>query len=332
LQSEVYTKLFADGLISESSFENVQRKNVTPAFSVNWEIRVLLYAGVILLCTGLNLLIYKNIDAIGHQVILAFIALLSIGCFTYCLNKKLPFSWANVKAPNKTFYYILLLGSISMSIFTGYLQYQYDIFGTNYGIAIFIPMLALFFIAYYFDHQGILNMAITGLALWMGVSVTPKTLLASGTFNNKEIVFTYLLLGYMLLAIGYLTRRFDIKKHFNSVYNHYGVHTVFITLLAGYFEYYSSSFCLLWLLAVFAVATYIYLDGFKDKTFYPILLSILYAYLAACCLFGKLIFGIGGYGIGSMSVLLIFFIASALGLTYLIVYVNKKLKTANDHI
>jgi hypothetical protein len=328
LESEVYNKLFADGFISESSFEKIKQKPARPVFSINWELRILLYAGVILLCTGLDLLIYRNIDLIGHNVILTFIALLSIGCFTYCFKKKHPFNWSNVKAPNKTFYYVLLLGSISMSIFTGYLQYQYNAFGTSYGVAIFIPMLALFFIAYYFDHQGILNMAIASLALWMGVSVTPKTLIASGTFNNREIISTYLLLAFMLITIGYLTKRFDIKKHFNSVYTHYGVHIVFITLLAGYFEYFSSTLSLLWLLALFAVATYLCLNGFKNKTFYTILLSVLYTYLAACCLFGKLILGIGGYGTGSMSLLLICLIASAIGLTYLIVYVNKNLKAA----
>jgi len=52
-----------------------------------------------------------------------------------------------------------------LASFIGYLQYQYSAFGTHYGMATLIPMLALFLIAYYFDHLGILSLAIANLAV-----------------------------------------------------------------------------------------------------------------------------------------------------------------------
>lgn len=334
MEQHIYNKLHTDGYLSDASFEKIKEKHATRLFSVHWELKILLYLGVMLLSGGLGTLVYKNIDTIGHQVILAFIALLCIGCFTYCIKNKLPFSMGMVKAPNTGFDYVLLLGSISMATFVGYLQFQYNVFGTNYGMATFIPMVALFFIAYYFDHLGILSMAIAALALWMGVSVTPKTLLAYGTFNSREIIFTYVLFGAILLAAAYCTGRFNIKKHFKFTYHHYGVHVAFIALLAGFFEYYNSGNSYLWLLAVFALAAYIYLDGFKEHSFYIVLLSILYGYFGFCCMMVKLIFALGevnGSGSGTIELLFLSFSLSGVALIYLIGQANKKIKQ-DDHL
>ncbi|MES2279695.1 MAG: DUF2157 domain-containing protein [Bacteroidota bacterium] len=330
MEQNIYTKLHAEGLISDASFEKIKQTHANRLFSVHWELKTLLYLGVMLLSGGLGTLVYKNIDTIGHQAILAFIALICIGCFSYCFKHKLPFSATKVKAPNTGFDYVLLLGSISMVTFLGYLQFKYNVFGNNYGLATFIPTVALFFVAYYFDHLGILSMAIASLALWMGVSVTPKTLLAYGTFNNKDIIFTYVIFGVILLAAAYLTGRLNIKRHFKFSYHHYGVHVTFIALFAGFFEYNNTGYSFLWLLAAFALALYVFMDGFKEHSFYFVLLSILYGYFASCCMLVKLVITTDARE-GTFELLLMLFILSAVGLVYLIIYANKKIK-ANDHL
>lgn len=329
MDNDIYKKLHSEGYLGDDSYKQLSQKHLTQLFSVHWELKTLLYLGVMLLSGGLGILIYKNIYTIGHQAVLAFIALISIGCFIYCFKKKLKFSWGKVKAPNTGFDYILLLGSISMVTFVGYLQYQYQVFGLNYGMATFIPMLALFFIAYYFDHLGILSMAIASLALWMGVSVTPKTLLAYGTFNSEQIIFTYVAFGLILLTFSYLTQRFNIKNHFKFTYQHYGVHVTFIALLAGYFEYYNTSASLIWMLPFFALATYIYVDAYRERSFYFILLTILYGYFALACLITRGLYNVMEYD--AIYPLLLCFIASAIGLIFLLININKNLKR-DDHI
>ncbi|QHS54125.1 DUF2157 domain-containing protein [Mucilaginibacter sp. 14171R-50] len=329
MNNDIYNKLHADAYISDNSFENLGQKHTKKLFSVHWELKILLYLGVMLLTAGLGILVYKNIDTIGHQAVLAFIALVSIGSFAYCFKFKPPFSWGKVKAPNTGFDYILLLGSISMVTFIGYLQYQYNVFGLSYGLATFVPMLLLFFLAYYFDHLGILSMAIAALALWMGVSITPKTLLAYGTFNSSEIISTYVVLGLMLLAAAYITQRFDIKKHFKFSYHHYGVHVTFIALLAGYFDRYDTALSVLWIVMLLALAVYIYLDAYKERSFYFILLTILYSYFALSCLLVRLLYALMREG--SIYLLLMCFIGSAIGLIFLLINVNKSLKH-DDHI
>jgi len=320
----LYENLHADGLISDESFEKIKQKQ--DLFSVHWEIKTLLYLGVLLLTSGLGLLIYENIDTIGHQAVLALIALICIGCFAYCFKTCFPFSADKVKAPNTAFDYVLLLGSISFLTFVGYLQFEYKVFGTNYGLATLIPMLVLFFVAYYFDHLGILNMAIANLAVWMGVSVTPKQLLLNSDFNSETIIYTYLVLGIILLTGAYLTQRLNFKKHFKFSYQHYGVHVAFIALLAGYFFYYNSAFCFLWILGLFSLAWFIYRDAFKNQSFYFLLLVILYSYIAVSSLAARVFMQVQDEG--ALYLMLLYFIGSGIGLILFLVKLNKKLKTS----
>lgn len=320
----LYENLHADGLISDESFEKIKQKQ--DLFSVHWEVKTLLYLGVLLLTTGLGILIYENIDTIGHKVVLALIALICSGCFLYCFKTALPFSSGKVKSPNTSFDYILLLGSISFLTFIGYLQYEYKVFGTNYNLATLIPMLVLFFTAYYFDHLGILNMAIANLAVWMGVSVTPKQLLLHSDFDSQTIIYTYLVLGLILLIGAYLTQRLNFKKHFKFSYQHYGVHVTFISLLAGYFHFYNSAFAMLWMLGLFAIAWVIFRDAFKNHSFYFLLLVVLYSYVAISSLVVRL--ALLAEDEGALYLTMLYFIGSAIGLIFLLINLNKKLKAS----
>src|SRR5437868_13507666 len=115
--SKIYEELHSAGLLSDESFAKVNAAREVPLFSVHWEVKTLLYLGVLLLTSGLGLLIYENIDTIGHKFILALIALIFIGCFAYCFKTCLPFDTEKVKSTNASFDYILLLGSISFLTF-----------------------------------------------------------------------------------------------------------------------------------------------------------------------------------------------------------------------
>ncbi|WP_316841021.1 DUF2157 domain-containing protein [Pedobacter gandavensis] len=326
IPTDLYSELKENGTISAESFEKLTEKQRSPLFSLHWELKTLLYLGVMMLSTGLGILIYKNIDTIGHQAILAFIAAICGGCFYYCFKHKKPFSRELLKAPSVLFDYLLLLGCLSFLTFTGYLQFQYQVFGTNYGLATFIPMLVLFYVAYEFDHLGILSIAITNLAVWMGVSITPNRLLSTGNFDNNTLIYTYLLLGAVLILAAFLTEHFNFKKHFRFSYLHFGVHISFIALLFAYFNHYESKLAFLWLLILFALAFYLYLDALRHKSFYFMLLVIFYSYIAVSILVFRLMDTMNN--IGGMYLLCLYFIVSATALILRIVRLNKQMKTS----
>ncbi|RYE33041.1 MAG: DUF2157 domain-containing protein [Sphingobacteriaceae bacterium] len=323
----LFKKLHQEGLISEESFEQISREEQYPLVSVHWDINTLLGTGVIALSTGLGILIYKNINTIGHQIILTLIAGISIVCFMYCARKKSPFSWFKVTSPDRVFDYVLLLGTLTMLTFTAYLQYQYNVFGTSYGLATFLPMTALFFIAYYFDHLGVLNLAIVNLAVWLGVSVTPKQLLIASNYNSETIIYTYLFLGLFLLLIAFLTTRYRLKPHFKFSYQHYGVHTSFIAQISAYFYNNQKGFAFLWLFGVMLLAFLLYKDALKHKSFYFLLLALVYSYIAVSCL-TELLFSINGNANGTF-VLMIIYVPFSIGVfIYLLKQLSHKIKVA----
>lgn len=324
MNAELYKKLLEEGSISPESFEKISKKYAAPLFSVHWEIKTLLYLGVMLLSSGLGILIYKNIDTIGHQVILLLIAAICAGCFFYCFKHKVPFDKVQVKSPNSLFDYILLLGCLSFLTFVGYLQAQYHVFGNNYGLATFIPMLGLFYIAYTFDHLGILSMGITNLALWLGVSVTPFNLLYHNDFNSQTVIYTYLSLGFLLIGIAHLSEQFNFKKHFRFTYLHFGVHLSFISLLSGYFYYYNNGTAIVWLMGLLALAFYIYKNALLHKSFYFMLLVVLYSYIAISSLIVRGLLNIGDEG--ALYLGFMYFIGSGIALVFLLINLNKQLK------
>ncbi len=329
MDSPLFSKLHAKGLISDDSLHRVEQSEAQNLFSLFWELRLLLYLGVLLLTGGLGILVYKNIDTIGHQAVLAFVALVTAGCFYYCFRNRSPFSWNKVEAPNSFFDYILLLGSLSLLIFLGYLQYEYNVFGDHYGTATFIPMLILFATAYYFDHQGILSLAITNLAAWAGLTITPLTILKEGSFDDHRLIATGLLLGAVLLIAGRLTLQRSLKAHFEKVYTNFGIHLFFIAALAGLFTY--DAIYLIWFLALAAIAYYFYTAAMKRRSFYFVVVIVLYLYIALGYVVTTLLIRLPNADMGTVFLGLIYFIASAIGVARLLIYINRKLK-ADDRL
>lgn len=325
MDNTLFSKLHAEGILSEESFGKIKQRQVNSLFSLHWEIKTLLYIGVLLLTGGLGILVYKNIDTIGHQFILIFIALVCIGCFYYCLKNRLPFSTERVLSPNMIFDYLLLLGCLSFVIFIGYLQYQYNAFGNRYGLASFIPMLLLFFCAYYFDHLGVLSMGITNLAAWMGITVTPLQILKENDFNSGTIIVTGLILGALLITAALFTGHKKIKKHFEFTYTNFAVHILFISALAGMFHF--EEIYLLWFLFLVGIGFYFYMKAMKDRSFYLLLVTILYAYIGVSYVFIRLLDSFGGISEGILYLGLIYFIASGIGLVLFLINANKKIKT-----
>ncbi len=325
MDTPLFEKLQAQELISAASLEKVKTTEKNKLFSLHWELRTILYLGVLLLSGGLGVLVYKNIDTIGHTAILIFIAAISAGGFVYCFKNKLPFSTGKVEAPNAFFDYILLLACLSFVTFIGYLQYQYHFFGERYGLVTFIPMLVLFFCAYYFDHLGILSLAITSLCAWAGITVTPTRILRDNDFNSSNIIFTGIVLGIGLIAAAALTQRRGFKPHFAFTYTNFGMNILFISVLAAMFQFNNIYF--LWFLALLGVAFYFYKEALRTKSFYFLLMLTLYAYIGLSYVVIRLLFYTLNTDIGGVYLALMYFIATGVLLVLFLIRMNKKIKS-----
>ena len=319
----LFEKLHQESLISNSSMERIRTAATHRFLSLHWELRILLYLGVSLLSAGLGIWVYKHIDTIGHQAILCCIAAISAGCFWYCYKKKAPFSWQKIPVTDVLADYLLLLACLTFVTFIAYLQYQYTVFGPHPRVASFIPLVALFFSAYYFDHLGVLSLAITNLAAWMGLTVTPLQLLRENDFSSVTIIWTAIILGVLLILTGGLTARLDIKRHFRFTYLNIGAHVLFIAVIAAMVHYDHVYF--LWFLVCGGIAGYFYQDAIRQHSFYFILVLTLYTYIALGYVVVKALID-SDAGDDSLYFLLLYFIGSAIGMIRFLVVQNKKIK------
>jgi hypothetical protein len=319
----LFKKLVDQQIITEQEFKQVEQQQHAPV-TVYWDVTTLLYIGVLLLSTGLGILIYEHIDSIGHAVILSAIGLLCAACFVYCFKKAKGFSYDKVEAPNVLFDYVLLLGCLLMLTFVGYLQFTYNVFGNDWGLATFVPMVLLFFAAYYFDHLGVLSIAITNLAAWAGFTVAPLKIIGGNNFTDDRLILTGIVLGYGLIAFAYASVYRKIKIHFAFTWKNFGIHILFISLLAAIIHF--ESVYLLWFIGLAIVTVVAYLQAMKERSFYFLVVIALYAYVGFSYVFIFLVSDAGRWSTGFLYLAFIYFIASGIGLIRLLIHYNKLLK------
>ncbi len=320
----LFSELHKAGLISEASLQNIHNPSRLRLIFVFAELKILLYTGILLLTAGIGVLVYKNIDTIGHQVILLIIAIVCAGCFYWCFKTRIPFSFGKAENPRLYVDYVLLLGCLLLLTFIAYLQFEYDAFGDRYGLATFIPMIILFITAYFFDNIGILSLAITNLAAWAGIAVTPTTILKQNDFNSSTIIFTGLCLGIFLSGMAIISTRKKFKHHFSFTYNNFGINVLFIALIAGMLHY--DRWFLIWFAAIAILVFFVYKKAVQGHSFYFILMIAIYAYIALGYVVIKVLFDIADLDIGGGYLAFIYFIASAVMLIIFLTRMNKILK------
>lgn len=312
-------QLHQQNFISQQELDEIKQQQPV---SVHWDVRTLLYFGILLVTTALGILVYKNINTIGHTAIVTAIGILCAACFAYCFKKTNKYSNVKVQSPNILFDYILLCGCLLLLTFIGYLQYQYNVFGNRWGLAAFIPMVILFFCAYYFDHIGVLSIAVTNLAAWLGLTVTPLQILNQSNFSDERLIYSGIILGVAFIVLSILTRQKNIKAHFAFTYKNFGANLLFISLLAAMFHFYS--IYIVWFLAILAVAYWLFNNAVKENAFYFLVITVLYTYIAVCYVVIKLLFAIPDMGAVYLGA--IYFIGSGIALIRLLMFYNKKLK------
>ena len=322
----LFKKINDDGLIDAATLHNIEAHEKTAPISVYQDLLIVLYAGIFLLTTGLGIIMYKNMDSIGHTAIVIALAVSCLGCFYYVLQKSPGFRPTKVESPNVLYDYIVLLGCLLLLILLGYLQVQYGLFGNRWGMATFVPMLVLFATAYYFDHIGVLSMAITNLAAWVGISITPLHLLKDNNFNSHAIIFSGVFLSIVFIATALLSEQKNFKKHFAFTYKNFGYHLFFVAAIAAMVVFNS------WYLVIFiflvAAGFFLYRLALKSHSFYLFVITALYLYAALSYVVIKNLLTFDRQGEAMIYLVLMYLIASAIGLVMFIMKNNKTIRNA----
>jgi len=314
-------KLIQDGVLNEQEGAAVDAFEREKPMSIHWELKTILYLGILLLVSGIGILVYLNIDTIGHQAIIAAISVSAGFCFYYGFKHKLPYTTSQVTYESPLFDYVVLLGCLLLGVLIGYLQFQYSIFGLHYGLATMVPTLVYFAAAYVFDHKGILSLGITGFAAWAGISATPMHLLSENNFNDLDIILSAVGVGLILAGFSKFAEVKDIKKHFGFTYNNFAANILFIATLAALFdqEYKVISFIFL-----AGVCFYYLRYAIAQQSFLFLLLSVLYGYIGLTYAFFSVLINMANTF--SFILGMFFVLASCAGIILFFIYYKRILK------
>lgn len=221
-------------LITDHQYQEIAVYRSLNIFSLNAELKFFLYLSVLLFTSGIGVLIYNNIDTIGHIAILSILLIVIGVCFYFCFKNSKGFQKSEVTFEHPVLEYLVLVASILTCIFIGYLQFQYKPFGTHYGLATLIPTLVSFFCAYYFDNKSVLTIAITGLAAYVGLSVTPQDLLNNNNFySDQSLSYSAIMLGVLLVLWIIYSSRIQLKTHFNLIFLTFALHIISIASISN---------------------------------------------------------------------------------------------------
>lgn len=317
--------LFDKNHITEEQFKVIKAYRDLNLFSVHNELKFLLYLSMLMFTSGIGILIYQNIDTIGHTALLGLLLLVTLTCFYFCFKNHKGFKKEEAPFPNPLYDYLVLTAVILSCTFVGYLQFQYQTFGTHYGLATLVPTIISLFCAYYFDNKSVLSIGITGMAAYLGLSVDPKHVFENEMIDNTYLSYIGLAFGLTLLLWVLYATKINLKKHFNLVYLTFSLHLVSIACIVNLFQDYWLAFGIV----LGITAYYFYNLSFQIRSISLFIFTVLYGYIGMNILFVRILDSIHLEDLFSVFIFItpFYFIGSIIGFLKLIKNFNKNTST-----
>jgi hypothetical protein len=229
-----------------------------------------------LFTTGIGILIYENIGGLGHIISILLLSITTIACFWYVFSNGSAFSKEKIKAPTPYFDYIVLLGSLLFISVQGYLQFQYHLLDDHLGWSTLITAAFFFYVAYRFDNLGILSLAITALASFWSISVSPQKWYSGDFLETANLHITAIIFGTALGSIAMLLSWKAIKRHFNFTYLNFCTLIYFIGATVGLFD---SSTYGIYLLLIYAACAFAIYYAKAERSFLFLLYAFVFGYI-----------------------------------------------------
>ena len=271
-------ELFDKEFVSESQFTHLQQIVSRSVLSVFYELRIILYLGVMLFTTGMGILIYENIGELGHILSIITLFILTGVCFAYAFKFAQPYKHEKVKAPTPLFDYIVLLGCLLFVAALTYLEVQFGIFEYRLGSVTLVTAAFFFYAAYRFDHLGILSLAITVLASYFSLSISPQRWYTGYEFSEEHLPLTAVLFGIVVTVAALFLKSKKIKEHFTFTYVNMAMLVYLTGALSGIFM--DEDVYGLYVLAVYAGCGFCVYYADKAKSFLFLLYAFLSGYIA----------------------------------------------------
>jgi len=281
-------ELLEKGLISEDQFEEIDMITSGKVVSVFYELRTLLYLGVMLFTTGAGMLIYQNIGNIGHIVSILGLTILMAVSFWYVFKHAVDYSHEAIQSPSPYYDYVLLLGCLLFVSIQGYLQFQYGALEDRLGWSTLITAGFFFFVAYRYDHLGILSLAITALASFWSITISPQKWYSGDFFSGSNLHITAIVFSVVVGFLAFILDKKEIKKHFTFTYLNFCMLIFFVGCVSGLFI--DEQVYLIYVLLIYGGCYVAWHQARLKKSFLFLLYAFLAAYIATTFVLADTIF------------------------------------------
>jgi len=155
-------RLRADGALDEPTAARLIAVERREAVSIYPELRLLTWAGVMLISWGVGLYISKHLDDIGPLAIAAGIGIASMACYGWSF-------WKRSRQAALADDYVLLLAALLASADVGYIEYHYHLLGESWPRHFLFLAVLHAATAYVFQSRFVLSLSVAALAAWLGI-------------------------------------------------------------------------------------------------------------------------------------------------------------------
>lgn len=264
-------KMFSEKKLGAKQLRTLQDIHEKRIFSVRRELRFFLYIGILMIIAGAGLTIKQYFINLGDIAITSALTVCFAAAFIYSFIKGAAYARQEVPSPNIAFDYILFFGCAFFSMDIAYIETQFHLLGDSWNNYLLVSSALFLFLAYRFDNRLVLSLALSTIAAWFGFTLSGHRFSFEQYYREYAIAY-----GLIVLLLGGLLYRLDIKKHFFDIYLNFAVHFLCIALISGVAQYKIFSLYFPALLLASAVLAFY---SVKVRKFIYMLYAVIYGYI-----------------------------------------------------
>ncbi len=218
--------LHAEGALDDATASRAVALDRGDVFSLFQELRLTMYAGVLLVTGGVGTILARNLERIGPLAIVLAVALAAVACGVPALRAKRADRLLSTPGD-----YLLLLGVLLVSADLAYAEHEFRMLGPLWSWHLLLLALFHAAVAYVFRSTLVLAAALTALAGWFGVG---------GDFGSTrwldrstpELGLRGLACAAVITAWRHGDLRLDRGTHFTDTFEHFAINIACIGALA----------------------------------------------------------------------------------------------------
>jgi hypothetical protein len=192
----------------------IERRDVV---SIYPELRLLTWAGVMLISWGVGLYISKHLDDIGPLAIAAGIGIAAIACYVWSF-------WKRSRQAALVDDYVLLLAALLASADVGYIEYHYQLLGSSWPRHFLFLAVLHAATAYLFKSRFVLSLSVGALAAWLGIERRSVDAIFDAPVETAGRAFVC---AAIVIAWRFVDRAMRRDTTFSSLFDHSAANLAF---------------------------------------------------------------------------------------------------------